>query len=144
MKVIFLKSVPRVGKEGDVKDVADGYAKYLLTNKLATEATAHALSIHKKKVEEAKIKKDGEESFAKELATKVKNLTIEISSNANHKGNLYKSIHGKDIAQELTKKVIISVPENLIEEVSIKNKGLHEVGLVYKGHELARFKVNVI
>lgn len=40
MKVIFLKDVKGKGKEGEVKNVAEGYARnYLLPKGLAQEAT---------------------------------------------------------------------------------------------------------
>ena len=45
MKVIFLQDVKGSGKKGEVKNVADGYARNMLLKKgLAMEATPKALS----------------------------------------------------------------------------------------------------
>ena len=45
MKVIFLQSVPRVGKKDEVKEVNDGYAtNFLFPKKLAEPATAKAVA----------------------------------------------------------------------------------------------------
>ena len=45
MKVIFLQDVKGSGKKGEVKQVADGYARNMLLKKgLAIEATAENLS----------------------------------------------------------------------------------------------------
>ena len=48
MKVIFLKDVKGSGKKGEIKEVADGYAKnFLLKNKLAVLADNKAMSENK-------------------------------------------------------------------------------------------------
>ena len=44
MKVVLVRDVPRVGKAGEVKEVADGYARnFLLRRNLALPATPAAL-----------------------------------------------------------------------------------------------------
>ncbi len=144
MKIIFVKSVARVGHIGEVKEFADGYASFLIKNGSAKVATDALIKQYKAKTEEAAMKSLGEESFAKELVKKVDGLALQIKGNSNEKGNLYKSFHAKDVAAELTKKIIVGVDENLLEEITIKNKGLHKVNIVFKGKVLGNFEVEVV
>lgn len=144
MKILFLKNVARVGQANEVKEVADGYAKYLLNNGFGVVATDSVIKQASKKIEEQKMKAQGEESFARELAKKTEGLVLTITGTANAKGNLYKSLHAKDVAEELTKKIIIGVDPDLLEEVTIKNKGTHKVNIVFKGKVLGSVEVEVI
>jgi len=51
MKVILLQDVENLGKAGDLKDVADGYARnYLLPRKLAAGATPALLQNHQQRI----------------------------------------------------------------------------------------------
>jgi len=144
MKILFLKNVSRVGQMNEVKDVADGYAKYLINNGLGVVATDAVVKQASKRIEEQKMKAKGEESFAKEIAKKVEGLKIQVKGNPNPKGGLYKSIHADTIAEELTKKMIVGVPENLIQEISIKTTGVHKANIVFKGEVLGSFEVEVV
>lgn len=46
MKVIFLQDVKRSGKKGEIKNVADGYARNFLIGKgLAVEANAKNMNV---------------------------------------------------------------------------------------------------
>ena len=63
MKVILSKDVAGTGKAGEVKDVADGYARnYLIPRKLAIPASGGALrTVEQKKAAEQK-RADAEEA----------------------------------------------------------------------------------
>jgi large subunit ribosomal protein L9 len=143
MKILFIKSVTKVGHVGEVKEFADGYGQFLIKNGSGILATESTIKQNQKKVEEAVMKKNGEESFVKELAKKVSGLKIEMKGQANKNGGLYKSVHAKEVAEALTKKVIVGVSEHLLEEVNIKNTGMHKVNVIYKAKILGSFEVEV-
>lgn len=116
MKVIFTKDVKGKGKKGEVKNVAEGYARnYLLKNNLALEATNANLSAldAKKNKEKKEAKEELEE--AKQLSKKIAELTVELKAKAGEGGRLFGSITSKQIADELKKKHKIKLDKRKIE-----------------------------
>ncbi|HMW59822.1 MAG TPA: bL9 family ribosomal protein, partial [Leptospiraceae bacterium] len=64
MKVILQKDVPGLGDAGEVKNVADGYARnYLLPRKLGTAARGDSTKVleHQKRMMQRKIDKRNKE-----------------------------------------------------------------------------------
>jgi len=115
MKVLFLKHVINVGKEGEIKEVKPGYAANMLFPKwYAIELTPEAEKKHK-----AKLKR--EEAHKREMIENRHNLT-EILNNkkldftlktwANHK--VYWWIGEKDIIAEIKKKFKIELSKKHI------------------------------
>lgn len=102
MKVIFLKDVPGSGSQGEIKEVADGFAmNYLVRQKLAMPATDQAIARLKaqKKAEEKK-KAQLEAELARQ-AKAINGKTVTLSAKVGSKGKLYGSITSADIAAEL-------------------------------------------
>ena len=123
MKVIFLQTVKRLGKIGDVKEVSDGYARnFLLPRKLAVLATPEAIV----KADENKKREREEEAQRKKEAENIKNQLekIEITLKRKEKGGkLFGSITEKDIREAVEKSGLA------ISEKSIKmEKGIKSVG----------------
>ncbi|HLR08671.1 MAG TPA: 50S ribosomal protein L9 [Bacillota bacterium] len=116
MKVIFLKDVKGKGKKGEVKDVADGYARnYLFKNNLAEEATPgnlKALEARKRKEAERKQK---EKEEAVQLKNKLAEITVEIKAKAGENGQLFGSITSKHIADTLNKTYGYKIDKRKIE-----------------------------
>ena len=105
MKVVFLEDVKGKGKKGEVKDVADGYANFLIKNRKAEEANAATISALKgqKKAEE---KKQAEElAAAQELKALLENdeSIIKLSAKIGEDGRLFGSITTKQVAEALQK-----------------------------------------
>ena len=72
MKVIFLKDVKGKGKAGEVKNVADGYARnHLFPNKLAVEAT-------KSNMQALKAKQRSDEKKAQEVKEEAEQLKVKL------------------------------------------------------------------
>lgn len=107
MKVIFLVDVKGKGTKGEVKEVAEGYARnFLLPKGFAVEANTgnvKQLELHKQG-EEKKLQKELEE--AKALAKAIEQTTIVIKTKAGEGGRLYGAVTSKQIADELKKRNI--------------------------------------
>jgi large subunit ribosomal protein L9 len=103
MKVILSKDVPGTGKAGEVKDVADGYARnYLIPRKLAIAATTGALqSVEAKRASEQK-KAAAEEAAARALAERLTGAPVVLTAKVGDQGRLYGSITSGDIAEQLS------------------------------------------
>lgn len=105
MKVILLQDVENVGKKGDVKNVANGYARnFLFPKKLAKLATKQAIEeLEKQKELEAK-KAEKELKAVQETVSKVDGLEIEMPVRIDEEGKLYGSVNEVEITKTLKAK----------------------------------------
>jgi len=106
VKVLLTKDVPNVGKVGEVKDVADGYARnYLIPRGLASLATKGAIqeaSAHKQAEQRRQVRAQTERE---QLAKAINNTEIVFKAKVGEQHRLYGSITSADIAEELARKV---------------------------------------
>ncbi len=102
MKVILLEAVKALGKRGDIKEVADGYARnYLFPRKLAVQATPANIRRFEEEKAQIKAREIQEEAEARELAAKIEGVILQFSAKAGEGGKLFGSITGKEICDEL-------------------------------------------
>jgi large subunit ribosomal protein L9 len=99
MKVLFKKDVPDVAKAGQVKDVADGYARNILIPRgFAVAATTSAL----KQVAEVQAttsrRASEEEAAARTLKQRLEAEPIVLEAKAGSQGRLYGSVTTADVA----------------------------------------------
>lgn len=144
MKVILQKDVKNIGKIGDVKEVADGYARnFLLPQKLAISASQDSLTQLNKEKKEKNQKQQKEYDKAKELFDSINGKTIEIYSKANEQGHLFASIKQKDIAFELAKNNLHIIKDQIIINNPIKTIGEYEAEIKFKNIGNAKIKIIV-
>ena len=144
MKVVFLKDVTRVGRAGEVKEVADGYAKnFLLPKKLALPATPSSI-----KMAEALLRKEeqGQQLHAEELvevARQLEGLSLDFKMKVMEEGRIYGSIRDNQIAEELKRLTGIDIERTRIELLEpIRQLGSYEL-TIRLGRDLAP-KVKVV
>ena len=105
MKVILLKDVKGVGKKQEIVNVKDGYgANYLIPHGLAVMYSEKSLEIlnNQKADEAAEIAKNI--AKAKDIAAKLKDITLEFTANSGSGGRMFGTISSKQIAAELSSK----------------------------------------
>ncbi len=129
MKVLLLENVKGLGKAGEVKEVADGYARnYLIPKGMAVPATPENLSQaeYKKRVQEAKMKRLAEDMQA--LAEALSEITLTFKVKVGEKDKLFGSITNAEIALALERQFGRPFDKHKIElEEPIKQLGIYSV-----------------
>jgi len=129
MKVILLQNVPKLGNQGDIKDVASGYARnFLLPKGLAEEATEEAVAQALAKKD--KMARDAEADLEKTeaLISKIEGQVFEVSAKASDEGTLYAALSASKVAKALKDKDF-DVRKDQIDVSGIKEIGEHEITL---------------
>jgi len=110
MKVLFKKDVADVAKAGQVKDVADGYARnFLIPRGLAVVATSSALKQVADLQAVAARHAAEEEQAARTLKQRLEESPIVIEAKAGSQGRLYGSVTTADVASAIQKQLGVSV-----------------------------------
>lgn len=131
MEVILLRDVARLGREGDVCQVAPGYARnYLIPRGLAALVTEGALAqLEQQRQAEARHQRQLE-AEAREFATHVEGVTLTITAKTGEEDRLYGSITSGDIADALESEIGHSVDRRKIElEEPIRELGTYSIPL---------------
>lgn len=145
MKVILLKDVKGLGKEGDLVNSKDGYARnFLFPKNLAIEATPGNLKKWEDKNRQLEEKKQEEIKEANILKEKIEKLTVEIKAKGGNAGKLFGSITSQDIATALNAQHKIDIDKRKIElKENIKTTGSKEVDVKLYPEISAKLKINV-
>lgn len=136
MKVIFLQDVKGSGKKGEVKNVADGYARNMLIPKgYAVEATSANMSKLQGQQSSAQHKIDLEIEAAKEAAAKLSGKRISITAKAGSNGKLFGSITASNVADAIAEQLGVKVDKKKVSlAADIKNFGSYNAVIkLYNG-----------
>ncbi len=145
MKVILQKDIPNLGEAGDIKEVADGFARnFLLPKKLvilANESSKKAIEHQKKMI---KIKKDKRKKQSEKLREAFSGLELNFGMQVGEEGKLFGSVTAIDIMKKLKdmgheidkRKIVLASP--------IKELGSFDVAIKIDEGVSATVKVNVV
>lgn len=129
MKVVFLQDVTNVAAAGEVKEVANGYARnFLLPKNLAVVATNVELGKveQRHQAEARRESRLGEESEA--VAQVLRETTVTLKVRAGEGERIYGSVTSADIATEIQKSTGHEIDKRKIAlDEPIRELGSHQV-----------------
>ncbi len=146
MKVILNKDIPNVGEEGEIKDVARGYARnYLIPRKLVMPHTREAISHLESRREAIEERRKEKHRTALDTKTRLESEPLKITMPSGERGRLFGSVTSANIAEALAAQGIeverrrIDIPDK-----TIKNVGTTYVRVRLYGDEEAELRVDVV
>lgn len=128
MKVLLIKDVYNLGRAGEVKKVADGYARnFLFPQKMAVYATKGALK-QIEKIESAAAKQRellNEEMSG--LAEQIAGLELAFQAKVGETGRLFGSITQQQIIDAINEKLHVNLDRHQVESQPLREVGEHMV-----------------
>ncbi len=145
MRVILKQDVEKVGRKGDVVNVAAGYGRnYLLPKKLAIEVTSSNLKMIE--IERAALKKKVEQerlSF-RGLIEKLNAETLTFARRSGEKDVIFGSVSSADIRDELAKRGYDIDKKKIVLDDPIKRLGNFTVPVKVFHDDRAEVKIVVV
>ncbi len=142
MKVIFLKDLPK-GKKGEIKEVADGYARnFLLPKGLAVLATPSATKAVEALSEEKSERQARQREELNEVIQQMDGKELHFKAKAGAKGRLHGAITAANIADELSKLMNFEIDKKRVElEEPLRHLGSYDVEINLVAGAEAKIKV---
>ena len=130
MKVILTSDVAKLGKSGELKTVADGFAtNYLIPNSLAVPAAGGAYRAWQHDIASREDKRKREREDAEIAANRIAGTTLTMGVKVGEGGKLYGSITAKDIADALGRRGIEVDRHKVDLEEPLKSLGTYKVAV---------------
>jgi large subunit ribosomal protein L9 len=135
VKVILTKDVSKLGKSGEMKTVADGFAtNYLIPQNLAVPAAGGAYRAWQHDIASREDKRQRERSEAEIAANRIASTTLTLGVKVGDAGKLYGSIGAKEIAEALGRRGIVVDRHKVELDEPLKSLGTYKVAIkVFSG-----------
>lgn len=144
MKVILNQDVKHLGEEGDVKDVATGYARnYLFPRNFAVPCNDMTVAYFESRKAELEAKKAAKRADAASLKEKLEATVITLVMPAGANGKLYGAVTNQTLVEEF-KKLGFEIERKRIEVPGLTFKSVGKYHVSIRLYESASATVQVI
>ncbi len=128
MKILLLKDVYKLGRAGDVKKVANGYARnYLIPQGLAMLATPGAVRQADRIRKQADVQRAVLNKEMGVVAEKLADVVLTFPARASETGRLYGSISSRMLADAVSEKAGVEISHRQIDSQPLRMIGEHTV-----------------
>jgi large subunit ribosomal protein L9 len=130
VKVILTQDVAKLGKSGELKTVADGYAtNFLIPQGVAVPAAGGAFRAWQHDIASREDKRKRDREDAEIAATRIASTTLTMGVKVGEGGKLFGSITAKDIADALARRGIEVDRHKIDLEEPLKSLGTYKVAV---------------
>jgi large subunit ribosomal protein L9 len=130
VKVILTADVESLGKSGELKDVAEGYARnFLIPRSLAVPASGGAFRAWQHDIASREEQRKREREEAEIAAQRISSTTLTMGVKVGEGGKLYGSITAKDIADALARRGIEVDRHRIDLEEPLRQLGTYKVAI---------------
>ena len=144
MKVILLDDIPKLGRRGEVRDVAEGYARnYLLPHKLVLPASSSNLKQLEQIKQHHEVRAERARADAEGQARDIEGLTFALIRQASEEGRLYGSVGVQDLVLFLGQHGLSVEKRRIALDEPIKALGDYTVPIRLHPEVTAHLKVTV-
>ena len=145
MKVILQRDWEDLGLEGDIIEVARGYARnFLIPKGIAVEATPPNIKAFEQKKKKIEARRAREKEQALRLKDKIEEMEIVLKKKAGEEDKLYGSVTNMDIALELEKAGISIDRKKILLDKPIKSLGEFTVPIKLYPEVVANLKLKIL
>jgi len=130
VKVILTQDVAKLGKSGEMKNVADGFAtNFLIPQQLAVPAAGGAYRVWQHDVASREEKRAKERAENEIAATRIGSTTLTLGVKVGDAGKLYGSVGAKEIAEALGRRWIEVDRHKVDLDEPLKSLGTYKVAI---------------
>jgi len=145
MRVVFLNDVEGVAQAGEIKNVADGYARnFLLPRKLAAAANSSTVQQAESRARALAKEQEKTDEAARAIAATLTKTPIVITARVGEQGRLFGSVTASDIAEAVSARGAGNIGHRQVTlGAPIKDVGTYEVPVNLTRNVVATVSVQV-
>ncbi len=146
MKVVLTKDVSGVGRKGEVKEFNDGYARnFIVAKGFGVVATEQILNKLRNEQNQQEAKKRKEQEYNLKIKADLDKRTFSIVVKVGDKGQVFGSVHEKDVAARVKEKTGYEVEKgNIAIPKHIKELGEYQIEIKLGSGISAKPKIKLV
>ena len=141
MKIILKSKIKNLGNIGDIVEVKDGYAKFLINEKKAVPYTNKSLEVLNDEIKDRKDKEDALVAECNKVKSKLEGKVITFKVKTGNNDKVFGSISSKQISEELSKMGFDIDKKKIDIQSDINTLGYHDVKITL--HKKVVFNIRV-
>lgn len=145
MKVILIQDVEKLGNQGDVVTVKDGYGRnFLIPRGLARVASPGVIRAHEEEIRQASKKLTAQREAAQATAQRLESTEVVVPVRVGGEGRLFGSVTAQQVADQLASQGIEIDRRNVTLNEDIRRVGEYTATVKLHRDVSAQVKINVV